>query len=130
MRAICLSLLALVLCAGIVFGEFANSRDLRALWEAPKEQDVVAFDLRWRVGTADWDTLRVTCDQVCGACVDGCVPPTVACEYPLTVATDGLLRAAVRAVDVAGNVSVWDSASVTIDTAPPSGCSGTRLRKG
>ena len=128
MKAIWLTVLMLALSVGIVFGEFVNSRDLRALWEAPIQQDVVGFDLGVQIGVAKPDTLRLSCEQVYGTCVDGFVPPGATCEYPFTVPTDGPLSVLVRAFDAAGNVSIWDSTSVIVDTTPPGGCSGMRVR--
>ena len=125
---IVLTALFLMLSVSVASGKFINSRSPWAAWEAPDEQDVVAFDLRIQIGTAEEDTLKLFGTEVYDACVNGYVPPNVTCMARFTVSADGPLKVAVRTVDAANNVSVWDSTSVIVDTIPPKGCSGIRVQ--
>lgn len=113
---------------GVAFGEFLNSRDVKVQWEAPADGDVAGFDLCWRVGVAAWDSLRLDCADVSVSCAGGVVAAGATCEHPLSVGSDGLLEVRVRCVDLAGNLSVWADTSAKIDTVPPGGCIGIRLR--
>ena len=122
------AVLMLFVGVGVVFGEFVNSRNLTAVWEAPDEQDVIGFDLRLQVGIAEPETMRVECGHFEGACSGGYVVPGDTYGVAFVAGSDGPLTAMVRAVDKARNVSDWDSTGVEIDTAPPGGCSGIRVQ--
>ena len=128
-RTVLYGMLWVLVWLGVAFAQFLNSRDVKVLWEAPADGDVAAFDLAWRLGVADWDTLRLDCTEVSPSCTDGVVASGTTCQYPLSVESDGRLAVRVRCVDLAGNVSAWADTSAVIDTVPPGGCIGIRIRK-
>ena len=135
MRTIRWSMIALVVCLLVLtvnagdHGGFVSTRTPTCEWHSSTSADVVAFDWTLQVGSATPDTFRLQGFEVYDACVDGVVPPGVLCSHPFSVAVDGLIRAKVRAVDLAGNVSPWDDASVTVDTEAPVGCTGHSIRE-